>query len=119
MEVQYPITFDYLKLVSGEIVKCKRFNIGPWNMDALAQVTVVHDIAPLKVFRVDGVVWDDALTTSYPLLCYAGAAAVPQLFIYGVGININIVRVAAGYFDSALFDDAVMNRGHLYLWYVP
>jgi len=99
------------------------FNIGAWNMDATASVNVTIP-APFdtqdalkRISGVDVIIRNNADTVRIPLdHGDVGGAPVGHsagswtLTIAGASV-ITLTRLAGGYFDTAGFNDAVMNRG--------
>lgn len=98
--------------------------IGVWNMDAnLAPVDNPISLGCLKskIRSVSVIILDDNVNAKiYPLDYAAGVGAVSGrwefLLITDVA-DIALSRYDAGFFDSVNFDDAVKNRGWIYVKY--
>jgi hypothetical protein len=91
-------------------------DIGDWNMDSTAFVTVAHGIssALTKIKSVSAAIYTDGgIAPTYNLL-YEGAGG-----IYWDGALIRLSRVAASVFDSTNFDATGYNRGQITIIYEP
>jgi len=121
MDLIMPQVFDRIKAASGELVRCKKYNIGPWNMDVDYTKDVTWTWADLtKILSVEAMILRDDLMAIYPLCalydqntgtCRGGIFMVSNTYI-------RLFRTNSMLFDSLSFDDAVMNRGYIYVWYV-
>jgi hypothetical protein len=93
--------------------------IGAWNMDSTDRKAIPQPIYPIisaqKWRGIDVYIFDD-FGVSYKLMAYAdptssGNPGNIQGGIVLYGANYVLFRVVGGYFDSAQFDDAIINRG--------
>lgn len=122
MDVVNPSYMAYLKEDGGAIIHCKKFNLGPWNMDTTAGIGFDHGLGAsyVKIIGVQVVIFKDTLDQNFAL----PAASPVGADVAGAGISgitaalITISRVTGGLFDSVDFDDAVMNRGYAFVWYM-
>ncbi len=90
----------------GSIEK-KIIEMGDWNMDSTASITVAHGLTLADIREVSVQMRDDAATTHYQW-SYDNVAAG---FFTTDGTNVTLVRTAAGVFDSTNFDATSFNRG--------
>lgn len=111
-----PDRVDWIKAVSGEILKPKILEIGDWNMDTTGSVNVNHGLTEGKKYIVscDVFIRDDTSTfmNRCPVLnndCYIDA--ITNTFI-------GLTRTAGGTFDNNSYDATTFNRGWIILWYV-
>jgi len=121
MDLIMPQVFDRIKAASGELVRCRRYNIGTWNMDVYTTVNVAWSWADVtKILSVDVMILNDNGEYLYPLCaltdnttgkCCGGISMIAPTFI-------GLFRTDSMLFDSANFNDAVMNRGYIYVWYI-
>lgn len=104
---------------AGQAVKLKIIDIGVWDMDANQTVIIAHGLTAANILSVVGYVLDDAGTGWYPLNFFDqfGGGAMSLGPAQWDATNIYLIRLAAGYMDGAAFNDGVMNRGQLYVWY--
>lgn len=115
---------DYVDAASVASVvteKSKIIEIGAWNMDATFTVSVAHGIADFtKIQKVSATIMDDTGTSysSLPNSLGTGAAPTYAPAITWNSTNINLAREPSGYYDSATFNDAVMNRGSIEITYI-
>ena len=95
----------------------KDVDIGDWNMNAAATVTVAHGVTLSKIRSIIVIIRDDADTSYY---------AIPDFTTAGVGeayislidaTNITIQRVTGSKFQSVDFNSTSFNRGTVALWY--
>lgn len=94
------------------IVKHKVINIGAWDMQSLGTVGVAHGIADFKnIAGIDVMIYGDTLVNNYNLL-------VDGIAYRADATDIILERNNAGFFDSTLFNDAVMNRGLIHITYI-
>ncbi len=121
MEVNNPTTVDYIKDANGIILKPKRLAIGAWNMDIEDFVYVVHGLSWLSIRSVSGLIYNDAVTETYPLsLPSTNGGLTPEVGILWNGITVThiiVTRKLNGLFDGINYNDGVMNRGYLLVWF--
>lgn len=116
--VQAPTTQQILS-DSGLILRVKTLEIGVWNMDADGTKDVAHGLTYTDIIGVNGKIFQDPGGTEFPIVQGLVTGASLDLFVsYWNSTNIHLSRAAAGTFDNATFDDAVMNRGYLYVFYM-
>jgi hypothetical protein len=111
--------FDSIDFGAGQI-KMKKIPIGVWNMDATMGINVTHGLTDcLKIIGVFVRIFSDALSNSS--LERMGDSADPNLLAGGEGssglVAVTVNRRTGGYYDSAFFDDATMNRGYVWILY--
>ena len=121
MDLIMPQVFDRIKAASGELVRCRRYDIGPWDMDADGTIEVAWDWPDLsKIVSIEVMIKSDDGILMVPLCGltqYAtgsvrgGIGSARQTFI-------DLFRVTGGSFDSVNFNDTSINRGYIYVWYM-
>jgi len=95
-------------------------NIGDWDMDATASVSIAHGIADYsKIRSVSVLIIPDAATTLIPLdTSFSGgvpAGSIGQI----QSVNIPLFRTATGTFDSTNYDSTSFNRGYITIQHIP
>jgi hypothetical protein len=122
MQINNPLPPDRMYDDDGHLVRCKKLDIGSWNMDTTASKSVNHGLGAFwtNVIGIQIFVFHDNLGYRYPLSMFNDAAD-PSLIGGGLGdINagsLTLRRRAGGLFDNASFDDAGINRGNIFIWY--
>lgn len=109
---------------NGHGLKHDVIDIGDWNMDSTASVTV--DISPatfstlvsLTVIIVSDVNAIGGITFKYDLLTDAGSGTYWRLEDSSPS-NLGLSRHTGGLFDSTSFDATSYNRGNIHVWYEP
>ncbi len=100
---------------SGPYFKQKTINIGVWDMQSTANVTIVHGLADFtKIRDVSVMILNDAGTNLYPLTLSSNELLDA---INTIDASVYLKRKAAGFFDSAAFNDNTMNRGWIFIQY--
>ena len=113
---QYTTRFDDYGL------RRKTIEIGDWDMDATASITVAHGLTNdlwKNVKYIEIVIRNDADTEYYTDSHDTAANADGGIEINKIdNTNITINRAGSGTFDSANFDtDSDYNRGWVTIWY--
>lgn len=101
----------------------KTLNIGTWNMDTGALATVAHGLSSsefLTIRSLEAIIVNDATTALLPLMYGSpadGSIDVDSTFI-------NLIRTAAGGFDSASYAttpsvNGTTTRGYVTFEYIP
>lgn len=99
-------------------LKFKVVEIGDWNMDSTASVSVAHGVSSEQNIRgVQVFVRHDTSSVIYPLTRASGASSVSGSISSVNATNVNLDRFASGAFDSTDFDSTSFNRGWIYIWY--
>lgn len=123
MDIDNPQTFDHIIEANGDTLRVKVIDIGAWNMDGSANKLVsLGGLTTSDIVHVSLWIYSDTGALDSPGLgeIGAGGAAFDGLgfsISSGTG-NISISRITGGFFDSTNFDDAVMNRGKIVVWYI-
>lgn len=107
---------------SGEQILTKVIDIGPWNMDTTAIVTIPTGITETyKTLAVSVIVRNDAANpTFYKLETYTAAGVSGAVFSVGSEIgggSLSLQRTAGGWFDGALFSSTAYSRGRIMIAY--
>lgn len=101
----------------GEPVRIAVLPIGSWNMDVQNGVNVAHTITVSTITHVSAVILHDNNAFSFNLI----SPTTPTNVQGGIsiwGANISVYRRLAGFFDNANFNDGVMNRGYVTVFYI-
>jgi len=122
MQIINPVeAVPYVLTTGGQKLACKRLEIGAWNMDSTVSVLVAHGLGAAwdKIRMIQFIIFDDANTTMYPCTLRSGCTPTEMEVYIGAynSVNIQLARKNTTFFDNAGFDDAVMNRGYILLWY--
>jgi hypothetical protein len=93
-------------------------NIGDWNMDSTALVSIAHGLDVTKIRNVSVTIRHDNNLQYYTLPVYNDSAADIDAYL-GASTTTDIVifRRATGIFDSANFDSTSYNRGWITIAY--
>lgn len=106
--------------IGGSVVQFAEYDIGPWNMLATVSIDIAHSLTDItKVLSITAMIVADNLATSIPLTFTDGANENPAGSVYVDATNLHLIRKAGGFFADASYDDAVMNRGKVYIHYIP
>ena len=98
--------------------KTKTVNIGDWNMDITASVTVAHGIGTFtKIRSVSAVIINDA-SSSIQNLESSDITGVGNGIITIDSTNITLFRVTGQTFDGTDYDSTPFNRGYVTIHYI-
>lgn len=101
-------------------IKYTIVNIGVWNMDSTTTKTVAHGLPDIsKIRNISVQILNDAGTINIPLTNLGSGAANISGISNVDATNISLYRFTTGIFDSADYDDAVMNRGFILIETIP
>jgi hypothetical protein len=101
------------KLTDGtNSINTKIINIGDWNMDSAASVSVAHGLTFAKIRNISALILKDDSTAILDLVG-AGAGSCTA-----TSTNISLIRVTSGTFDSTDYDATSFNRGYITITYV-
>ncbi len=120
MEISNPQTLDHIIGANGNVLRVKIMNIGPWDMVSSASLVITHGLTFADIIMVGGYVLSDTGLTAFPLYTNAGGSASPDWDLdvdNWSAFSIILMRRAGGIFDGVNFNDAVMNRGRVIIWY--
>jgi len=97
----------------------KTMNIGAWNMDATSSVSLAHGIASgnSKIVSISAKIYPNSGSSSIDFTSSVIAGATGGGGIDWNDTNVGLERTTGGLFDSATYDNAVMNRGEIIIWY--
>jgi hypothetical protein len=99
----------------GSNLLCKVVNIGDWNMDATASVSIAHGVTYSKIRLIQAFVRNDADSAAYPI--YHGDGTTNDGFMRYDSTNVVLNVVTGNLFDSVSFDSTSYNRGWITIWY--
>lgn len=92
--------------------KKKILQIGTWNMDSTASVTIAHGLTIDDILSVTVTIIGDTLPGRYPIeFQNAGYTSVGAS-------DVGITRNGGGFFDSPNFDSTSINRGWIIIEYL-
>lgn len=105
---------------SGDYIKTKIIQIGDWDMDSSATVTVAHGLSDhKKIRRMDAIIRDDSDVFYHPIWTVDGGYTVPAGSISNPdATNVTLSRQAANYFDSTNYNATAYNRGWVIIDYI-
>ena len=96
----------------------KIVNIGDWNMDATASITVAHGLTLSKIRTVKGIIQNDAGTLMLPC-CLQYPSTNYIVAIYQIdATSVYLVREAGTIVDTVDYNATSFNRGWLIIEYV-
>lgn len=117
-----PDRVDFIKAVTGEILRPYVIDIGDWNMDTDSYVDVTLpvglDHTKIRMFSI--IVRNDAGTNVFDIGDRMENSADPSLVAGGhagaSSESIQINRRTGGVFDNALYQNTDYNRGWVIIW---
>ena len=89
-------------------------DIGDWDMDATATITVNHGLTVGKIRSFQVTIRQDNATDMYPI---HGHQATPEGYVRINTSQFVLTRVAGGIFDDTVFNATSYNRGWITVWY--
>ncbi|MGH1436602.1 MAG: hypothetical protein ACRBG0_19320 [Lewinella sp.] len=97
----------------------KVIDIGDWNMDSSASVSVTHGVTEGKIRGLQGIIRDDSDTQYYAIGYQASTndVAFEQDWNASGSTTIDVVRKGSGSFDNTNFDSTSYNRGWITITY--
>jgi hypothetical protein len=100
-------------------LKIKVLEIGDWNMDSTATLTVAHGLSDwTKIRSIEVSILNDASGRIYPIAGAADSTTGALSGGYNVGSpNVILYRTPSGIFDGAGFDSTSFNRGWITIIY--
>jgi hypothetical protein len=119
---------SYVLKTSGTELLVKIVDIGDWDMDADASISVAHGLTLANIRSVTGIIRDDT-KAKYWVIAPDHSTAAPAAVALGNmatndpavdATNINIYRLAGDIFDTAAYDDvggAQETRGWITITY--
>lgn len=117
------------KTEGSDLFRVKKIDIGPWDMDTDPGVSIViglTDAQCSKIVEMQAIVFDDSgkrirrISTVYDATGLASGNITVFLdpFAGGPDAVASITRVTGGIFDSTDYNDAVINRGYIFIVYM-
>ncbi len=100
---------------TGRYLKTKIIPIGAWDMDATGSVAVVHGLTKSKIRRFTATIISDDLVNHYSISHDDGTNVGGTIDVDAT--NVNLGRVASGFFDSVSYNEPSMNRGWIMIDY--
>lgn len=105
------------KLNLSSALKVKILDIGDWNMDTTASVSIPHGLNLTSIRGWSVVIRDDA-NANYRQEPFITAGVPDSLIVSQVdATNVGITRAASSVFDSVNFDSTSFNRGWITIYY--
>jgi hypothetical protein len=103
---------------AGDVnLSVKVIEIGDWNMDSDASVTVAHGLTLSKIRTVSVMIVADSSATIYSLNHMPFAGTKPSGSWFTGATDITLQREIGGTFDGSAFDSTSFNRGWVTIWY--
>ena len=100
-------------------LKSKIIDIGDWDMDATSSVAVAHGLTMVNIRGISVLIIGDTSGNIQSLdiadSTYPNVNGNWRLD----ATNINLYRLASGYYDTVGFDSTSFNRGWITIFYVP
>jgi len=90
--------------------------IGDWDMDATASVTVAHGLDVSKIRKVEAMVRDDAGTALLPIWYSASGSSGGSVEV--LSGDVLLYRLAGSVFDNVSYNATTFNRGWITVWHV-
>jgi hypothetical protein len=99
----------------------KIVDIGDWNMDTTASVSVAHGLNNADIRSVQVIIRNDANNARLNLASAGtyNTTSSSTAFFGGINTNIKMDRQLGGLFDSANYDATSFNRGWIVIQYIP
>lgn len=117
------LTWEYNNLfhdINNLGFRAKILDIGPWNMAATPNLTIVHGLTFTNILGVIGSIYPDDLSLVHTFADYISTGTP----IGDIGIRdsnattVFLHRKTGGVFDLPFYSNAVMNRGRLLIIYL-
>jgi hypothetical protein len=98
----------------------KIVEIGDWNMNSTASVTVAHGVTSSKIRAISVMVRNDSTSSPVNLYPFPGnEGADLSGYVSSIGTtDITLARRTGGYFDAVTFEETSYNRGWVVIDYV-
>lgn len=114
-----PYSVDYIKAISGEVLRPTILDLGAWDMDATEDCNIAHGLGVNwnKVRHISGFIFHDSGLELYELPYPSIDLLAFDAYIAGLtSTHITLKRRAAGKFDNVAYNDVGINRGFLCVW---
>jgi len=95
----------------------KTLDIGDWNMDGTATITIAHGLPSTAIQYVQTYIRGDAGVSNGPIDLDVGSGAAGYWQVASDGLNISLFRNEGGTFDSAAYNETTYNRGWITISY--
>lgn len=116
--LQNTFTRGVLTPVLNKKIVTTVLELGAWNMDATATITVNTGLDFTKIRAVDCVIRRDDDGVYYNLGSTNATTGVANGSIISYSLSgVELVRIPGGLFDDVAFSNAVINRGFLHVQY--
>jgi hypothetical protein len=120
IETKIDAAIDAVNLITASnTLATKVVEIGDWNMDSTAGVSIAHGIGLFNIREVSLMILNDAGTVLFPHAGRGAGGVTTSVYISSIDVtNVNLVRETGGDFDSTDFDATAYNRGWITITYV-
>lgn len=107
---------DYNKGYNTKIIE-----IGDWDMDATASVTVAHGLTYANIIDVTATIRADSPGIDYKgsIVHIDNSTGLGSGFVSAGTTLVTLTRVTGGFFDSTNFNQTSFNRGWIFIKYIP
>ena len=117
------LTWEYNNIfmdINNIAWRTKIIDIGVWDMVATPSKLIAHGLGLYtKILFAKACIYADDLSKSYPLTGYYRIqAGISGSIEETDNTNINLIRKTGRLFDDVAFDDGVMNRGKIFIFYL-
>lgn len=97
----------------------KILDIGDWNMDSTASITVAHGLTTANIRNVFVIIRSDNDAIRIPLDYYSQVPSpISNGYFYISGSDVYLLRTSGGGFDATNYNDTSYNRGWIIIEYV-
>ncbi len=117
------LTWEYNNIffdVTNIRYRTRIVDIGVWNMDVTTNKNVVHGLTFTNILFAGAIIYDNTYTNHS--LINRGVLhsdTTPQGFVDRINnANIKLSRLTGGFFDSVDYNNALMNRGKVFIIYL-
>lgn len=101
-----------------KVLKVKLIEIGDWNMDTTANVSINHGLTLAQIRSVTGVIIRDDSSFYFPIGSVNGGAGLISAGFGSISATqVAIFRTTGGDFDTANYDSTGFNRGWITITY--
>ena len=100
----------------------EKVDIDDWNMDSALSVSVAHGLSATEwktIRALNVIIRNDTDTFRYKIETMSVAGVMQGVVSSIDATNINLARLAGGFFDNANFDSTSYNRGFVTFDYIP
>ena len=117
MRINNPPILDHIIEKNAITMRCKKINIGVWDMDGSSSISRTHGLTITKIVNISVVLFEDSETELVPLDTSNNTTS-PQGWWVVATTTIWLERLAGGRFNDFAYSSTGINRGFIFIWYM-